>query len=189
MEFFNNEISFYEIDFDYVKQLHDIDSVVYYHSSYKTDIKPYVGIMLSISGIKYFVPLTSAKQRHGNSNWKLSTRDYLTIYEKVPINTLETNAIYRNIQGDKEYKHHILGVLDIRKMIPVPDGKFSKIDFGSLNLNYQFLFYKEHEFCKSNQDKIMENAKRLYELTESKGHKISKFHCDYKLLEQQMSLV
>lgn len=189
MEFFKDEISFYEIDFDYIEKLYELDSAVYYHSSYREDIKPYVGIILAISGVKYFVPLTSAKTKHATAKWRMNSRDYLIVYEKVSLNTNEEKAIYRAIPNDECYKYHILGVLDIRKMIPVPDGKFSKIDFGSLNLNYQFLFYKEHEFCKSNQDKIMENAKRLYELTESKGHKISAFHCDYKLLEKQMKLV
>jgi protein AbiQ len=71
-------------------------------------------------------------------------------------------------------------------MIPVSQGNYSIIDFKSLNLNYQFLFYKEHEFCKSKQDIILSSATKIYEKTLKKGAALSKFHCDFVKLEMAM---
>lgn len=184
MNFLNNEISFYVIDHEYMRYLHGIDSCVYFHEDYKRLIKPYVGIMITIDRKKYFIPLTSAKPRH--SNQRLKTRDHILIYDIVDIIMNEPKAVYKDNPNDPTKKYHILGVLDIRKMIPVPDGMYHKINFRQLELNYQFLFYKEHEFCKSVQDDIITKATNLYEKAKQKGKKISNFHCDYILLEQSM---
>ncbi|MBF0710471.1 MULTISPECIES: type III toxin-antitoxin system ToxN/AbiQ family toxin [unclassified Gemella] len=184
MEFLNNEIRFYEIDHDYMRYLYGVDSKVYFHETYKKHVKPYVGIIATIDNVKYFIPLTSAKPKHRKH--RLTTKDYILIYDIVNKNITKSKAIYKEKKDDEEEKYHILSILDMRKMVPVPNGLFKKIDFNSLPLNYQFLFYKEHEFCKSKQDKIIENSTNLYNKTKEKGKALSKFHCDYIKLEKAM---
>ena len=181
MRFLNDSITFYEIDNEYIKYLHHFDSNVYYHSSYKESVKPYVGILVDIENIKYLIPLTSAKEKHKNQ--RMRSRDYLMIYDLVDKNVNEKNAVYRNHPSLIDRKYHILAVLDIRKMIPVVEGAYKKIDFKNLDLNYQFLFYKEHEFCKAKQNQILSDATKVYEKSREKGTALSKFHCDFILLE------
>ncbi len=184
MEFLSDKIRFYELDNDYVKYLHMSDSQVYFHDSYSKDIKPYVGIIATINDIRYFIPLTSPKMKH--TKRKLRTKDYMTIYEEVDKTANEKNAVYKDNPNSTSRKYHILGVLEIRKMLPVPRRKYSLIDFSKLNLNYKFLFYKEHSFCKSNQDIIISNAEKIYNQTLAKGAALSTFHCDFIKLEEKM---
>ncbi|MBK4778725.1 MULTISPECIES: type III toxin-antitoxin system ToxN/AbiQ family toxin [Streptococcus] len=184
MNFLNDSIAFYEIDNDYIEYLYQVDSNVYYHPSYRATIKPYVGILVDIGNIKYFIPLTSAKEKHKEQ--RMQSRDYLMIYDLVDKNSNEKNAIYRDHPNLLDKKYHILAVLDIRKMIPVVEGAYKKIEFKTLELNYQFLFYKEHEFCKSKQDKIILDASKIYSKTIAKGSALSKFHCDYVALEKAL---
>lgn len=131
MKFLNDSIAFYEIDNDYIEYLYQVDSKVYYHPSYRETIKPYVGILVDIGNIKYFIPLTSAKEKHKNQ--RMRSHDYLMIYDLVDKNSNEKNAIYRDHPNLLDKKYHILAVLDIRKMIPVADGAYKKIEFKSLD--------------------------------------------------------
>jgi len=186
VQFVNEKIDFYEIDFDYMTHLYKHDNNVYYHSSYKSKLKPYIGVLLNNNGIKYFVPLTSAKPKH--INLKLITKDYLMINKLVDVNEQEKKAIYKTNPEDNTTKYRITSMLDLRKMIPVPEDKYKKVELASLDLNYQFLLYEEHRFCIGKQDMIKDYANKLYEKTKSKGQRISKFHCDYVLLESIMSL-
>ncbi|KYK53055.1 hypothetical protein AYO51_16110 [Lactiplantibacillus plantarum] len=185
MHFLNDIIGLYVLDNDYVEYLYNQDDAVYYHAAYREKIKPYFGILIAMNEIKYFIPLTSPKEKHIHQ--KIKTRDFLMMYEKVDKTISEPGAIYKDItQNDKE-KYHILGVLEIEKMIPVPENKYKKIPFDQLDLNYQFLFFKEHEFCKSKQDIIKNNATKIYNKTKQKGKRLSKFHCDYIKLEEAMN--
>ncbi|MBF0714954.1 type III toxin-antitoxin system ToxN/AbiQ family toxin [Gemelliphila palaticanis] len=184
MKFLNNEVVFYEIDYNYMKYLYEVDSKVYFHEKYKQDTKPYVGVIRTINDVNYFIPLASAKQKH--SEYNLKTKDYILIYDIVDANNIKSNAIYKEKKDDMSKRYHILSILDMRKMVPVPSGMFRKINFSSFPMNYQFLFYKEHNFCKSNQDLILERTNDLYNKTQDKGTALSKFHCDYILLEKAM---
>ena len=109
MNFLNDSIAFYEIDNDYIEYLHQVDSNVYYHPSYRATIKPYVGILVDIENTKYFIPLTSAKEKHKKQ--RMRSRDYLMIYDLVDKNSNEENAIYcdvLNIGVDREDIIHIM---------------------------------------------------------------------------------
>lgn len=69
------------------------------------------------------IPLTSAKPKY--INWKNITKHNYIIYEMLkPLNNIPNNWIYKLNSQTGEIKH-ILSVLEIRKMIPVPKGKYS----------------------------------------------------------------
>ena len=60
----STNFGFYTIDSDYLEYLSEIDQEVYFNSSYGHSTKPFVGIIVGIKQFKYFIPLTSAKQKH-----------------------------------------------------------------------------------------------------------------------------
>lgn len=62
------DYGFYAINPDYLFYLNRIDSEVYYVDSYRDKIKPFIGIIVGIKKNKYFIPLTSAKEKH--KKWK-----------------------------------------------------------------------------------------------------------------------
>ena len=59
---------FYTINPDYLEYLNSKDSEVYYNSSYRKSIKPFVGLIVGIENYNYFIPITSAKEKH--KKWK-----------------------------------------------------------------------------------------------------------------------
>ena len=65
---------FYTVDPDYLEYLNGIDSEVYYTSSYRNTIKPFVGIVVGIGSYNYFIPVSSAKEKH--KKWKNVSEAY-----------------------------------------------------------------------------------------------------------------
>lgn len=57
------KFQFYHINEHYISYLHSIDTRVQYNKGQR---RPYVGIVLSINGIDYYVPLESPKPNHVN---------------------------------------------------------------------------------------------------------------------------
>ena len=49
---------FYTINPDYLEYLNSKDSEVYYNSSYRKSIKPFVGLIVGIENYNYFIPIT-----------------------------------------------------------------------------------------------------------------------------------
>ena len=83
------QFGFYEIDIDYLKYLNEHDSEVYYNLKYKKDLKPFIGIILLVNEFEYFIPLSSAKEKH--KKWKNISNEHILIYEIIDN---EKNKIY-----------------------------------------------------------------------------------------------
>lgn len=105
---------FYTIDADYLEYLNNKNSEVYYNASYRNAIKPFVGIIIDMTECKYFIPLTSAKEKH--KKWKNSCDEHFLIYEVIDKSVNISGDVYKEYSKDK--KMHVLSVLDIKKMIP-----------------------------------------------------------------------
>lgn len=58
------DYGFYKVDYEYIKFLHSYDDEVYFNSFYKDRTKPFLGIMVGMNGLNYFIPLSSAKEKH-----------------------------------------------------------------------------------------------------------------------------
>lgn len=150
---------FYTIDTDYLEFLNSKDSEVYYNASYRNALKPFVGIMVDIAEYKYFIPLTSAKEKH--KKWKNICDEHFLIYEIIDEDIQISGDIYKSYS--EGYKIHILSVLDLKKMIPVPEGSYEKIEFNELeDKRYRDLFRKEYAFCLKIQEKILIKAEKIY---------------------------
>ena len=95
---------FYTVNPDYLEYLNKIDSEVYYNSSYRNSIKPFVGIVIGIENYDYFIPISSAKEKH--KNWKNVSDEHFLIYEVIDNNITINDDIYK-YYSDEE-KMHIL---------------------------------------------------------------------------------
>ena len=59
----NNKFRWYVVDKEYVKFLRKYDNKVE-NIEYDKKLKPYIGILLNINGFNYYVPISSAKEKH-----------------------------------------------------------------------------------------------------------------------------
>ncbi|MCD7711755.1 MAG: type III toxin-antitoxin system ToxN/AbiQ family toxin [Firmicutes bacterium] len=174
------DFGIYNIDVEYLKYLHDnADSEVYF-SSEKYETKPFLGLVLGVGTYTYFIPFTSSKPKH--LKWKNVASDHYLIYEIEDKERLSDDAICKP-HGDGKVKH-IIAVLDIKKMIPVPEEHYHKVDFSSTeNPTYRSLLEKEYYFCQSIQDGIIDKVTKIYkEQKETKA--VRRFYCNYATLEK-----
>ena len=176
------DYGFYTVNLDYLKYLNSIDSEVYYNSSYQNTIKPFVGIIVGIEDYHYFIPLSSAKEKH--KKWKNVSDEHFLIYEVINNSLVKDSGIYKNY-SDKE-KIQILSILDIKKMIPIPLGCYEKVVFEELNdEDYQNLFQKEYHFCLTIKEKVLKKVEKIYQKQKETGI-VRKTNCNFLKLEEAM---
>lgn len=169
---------------DYLKALHSVCSEVYYKPrGYEN--KPCIGILVNEGDRKYVIPLSSAKEKH--KIWKDVENEKFLIFEKSLEKDMGKRDIWVRLPEETKVKH-ILGVLDVKKMIPIRDDVYSIVDLNT-NENdtvevrkYKNLLNKEYSFCLKIIDDIIAKADKLYEKQMQTG-KIAKFCCDFKALE------
>lgn len=197
MEF--EEFRLVYVDRNYLKALYDADKEVFCVDSSAYDKKPFLGMLTSLNGWKYVIPLTSAKDKH--KGWRDVTATNYRIYEVININTTPHDSDdvlveYKNVarlrqRGISEenfpnYKKRILSILEIKKMIPVIEGVYTAIDLNSPQSPDETMRYnlmkKEYFFCRPILDEIKEKATKIYEKQQETGI-VAPFHCNYKKLE------
>lgn len=181
MEIKIDKLGIYNVDINYLKYLHDdVDNEVYYAPD-KYDTKPFLGIIAGIGNYTYFIPFTSSKTRH--LKWKNVAPDHYLIYEIVDKNTLSQRAVCKPYMDDNKVIH-ILAALDVKKMIPVPDGLFTRVDFSSImDVTYRSLLEKEYRFCQRIQAGIIQRVSKMYSRQKETG-KVFKYHCNFAKLEE-----
>lgn len=173
------KMSFYTIDTDYIEKLFNMDSEVYF--SYKNyENKPYVGIVIMNGVYNYFIPLTSAKPKHLKMP-NVSKAHYI-VYEKADIKDIHKDWIYSSM--DSGNVRHILGMLDIRKMVPAPINRCKRIDFSQISdFAYKALLVKEYNFLRPLFADIVRKANAIYNIQKTSG-KIFPFYCNFTQLEK-----
>lgn len=160
-------LGLYTIDQEYLKYLYSFDTEVYYSPKYEGSLKPFFGIIVIIDNISYFIPITSAKEKH--KKWKNVSNEHFLIYEFIKKNTI-----------------NVLAVLDIKKMIPVPNNCYNKISFEIINdKKYRSLFQKEYEFLLKRREKIVNKVNKLYK-KQKETNIVNSKHCDFTKLENAM---
>ncbi len=165
-------------DLAYLKDLHDVDSQVQYSGTRNYAAKPFLGISL-IGGYNYLIPLSSPKQNHSALN--IEGTSHFLIYEEVDsLYTRKHQDVFKKL-NDKELK--ILAILDVCKMIPVPQKFCSRIDFRDRSKKYNNLLQKEYRFCRSIQDKIYNTANSVYSRQKNSGI-IIQCCCNFNALEK-----
>ena len=133
----------------------------------RTYHRKYVGILTEINGFKYFVPMSSPKNKD-YENGKIKKNNLTTIYMKN--------------------KEKLYGTLRFNSMIPVPQTElfvYRINDEG--DFNYKMLMLAEYNFCKDNMEKIEKTAKNLYEKKcslDEKDFPVGKIVIDFKKVEE-----
>ncbi|QZE12538.1 type III toxin-antitoxin system ToxN/AbiQ family toxin [Mycoplasma sp. Ms02] len=160
----SNVFDLYYIDLNYLKFLHSIDSEVYYSEKYLKNKKPFLGIIMILNkDINFFIPFSSPKDKH--KKFPQRSNSYVLMKDK---------------------SGYALGLLDIRKMIPVRSDLYEKVDFSKIKeRGYKVLLSKQLKFCNENFDSIKIKSQITYK-KQTEREKTLKYHCNYKKLENDM---
>lgn len=172
-------MSFYTIDTSYIEKLYNADSEVYF-SKKNYDNKPYVGVVIANGAYDYFIPLTSAKAKH----LKLPnvSKSHYIVYEMVSTQEVHKEWVYSSMVDGRV--RHVLGMLDIRKMVPAPMDKCTRIDFSQISDSaYKALLLKEYNFLRPLFAEITRKANAVYSAQIANG-KVFPFHCNFTELEK-----
>lgn len=127
----------YNVDEDYINKLRNIDEKFLFNKS----TRPYLGVVLSINNLNYFVPLSSPK-------------DNKKVNNQLSIKLFEVN----NIQNK-------LGYLLFLNMIPVPDKYLSKVDMKYIkehDQEYYKLLVSQLIFIRQENQRILNKAQKVY---------------------------
>lgn len=166
-------MDWYVIDKEYISYLSKYDYRVGF-VDYGNRLKIHIGILLTINGFQYYVPVSSAKPKHQ----KMSNG--IDFYK---IQDMETGYLY--------------AVININNMIPVPEdcatqlkydkvGEFREFANEKEKTDYIYLLQKEKKIIDSVAENLMDKARKLYkkriEMPESS---LAKRCCDFVLLEEK----
>ena len=149
----DQELWLYTVDDDYVNYLNGFDNrIVSNKENSRVFERKYLGTVLKVNDIDYFVPLASPK----NSDYQTDKAGNRQIRRSiVPI----MRIVYKEINGVST----LIGTLKFSNMIPVLDSVVTKYDVkNETDLAYQNLVYKEWEFIRSRKADIFKNARTIY---------------------------
>lgn len=198
-----DKVQFVYIDVAYMEYLNGIDSEIFFNKKDENyRLKPHLGILLNNAGMKYVIPLTSAKEKH--KEWADVTANWYRIYEVIDIKNdlvdrddiiveVKNQEILKKIKPEDQAnaRQRILSVLDIRKMFPVNDTVYTEVKFNissnsSRSDNQRtFLMIKEYNFLNDISEDIAKKATKIYE-KQIRKNKVLPYHCDYRKLEQAL---
>ena len=167
----DNKLKWYVVNKEYVSYLKKFDDKVE-NINYSEKLKPYIGILITINEINYYVPISSVKEKHYKMNEDM---DFIKLMEN----------------------DRILGVLNLNNMIPIDNQNVKVLKYKEIEDYRKFKNDKEKHLYISflsfelglingKIDKIKSNAVELYnEKINRPNSKISKRCCNFKLLEEK----
>lgn len=136
------DIRFYEIEEKYVDYLLPYEPRLFHNSKPgQLNRRKYIGIVLQVNNMSYFVPLSSFKPKHRTMR---ETLDFIKV---------------------KDY-----AVLNLNNMFPTPPGQYSYVDIKTVpDPKYRSLLMAEYRYIKTIERKIIRNAATLYQHKLEKG--------------------
>lgn len=168
------EFKIYSITDEYISFLQEKCPNVYSNKvEHRTHSRKYIGTVMNINGIYYYIPMSSPKE----SDYQIAGKTKVIKKSIVPI----IRIVVKNAKGEKELK----GTLRISHMIPVPVSELIEYDIDTeLDIAYKELVKDEWLFIRRNKEKIMNYAKVLYK-QKSQNYDVGyvKAALDYKKLE------
>ena len=163
----------YAITNEYINYLRKFDKRVYDNKEDKrTVMRKYLGIVLKINQLNYYIPMSSPK--------KSDYKDNEIRKSVIPIIRMVSHEEIDDIPVLK-------GTLRISNMIPVPDSELMLYEpKNEKNKNYKILIEKELEFIGKNENVIKKYANILYK-QKINNYDVSyiKNVVDFKLLEEK----
>lgn len=147
----------YHINEHYISYLHSVDNKVQYNKGQR---RPYLGVVLSINTVDYFVPLESPKPNHAN---------------------IKSGGPVMKLDGGK------LGIMGFNNMIPVLPSCLISFDIQKeTDEKYKNLLLNQLEFCNKNRDIILRRAESTYRKALSgKVPLYKKVCCNFEKLERK----
>lgn len=145
----------YRVREGYIQYLHNYDYRVQYN---KGEHRPYVGVVLTVGGNEYFVPMESPKPNHAK---------------------MKNNIHILKIEGGK------YGLLGFNNMIPAKLHYLIDFDIAQEpDPKYRELLKNQLQWCNDHKDTIRERAEKTYKaVTEKKDPFFTRICCDFKMLE------
>ncbi len=154
-------MEFYYVETDYVDYLRTFEFKVLQNKE-NTFQRPYVGVITTLNGIKYIIPLASPRGRFVTNK----------------------QQFHRVMDGSS-----LIGVLKFNNMIPVRDELIHWIDFNTISDQaYKALLQKEYIFIKGIQTKIEGKALQYRTTIWNSNEFFTSISNDFTLLEDKMAL-
>ena len=169
------EFKIYSITDKYISYLQKKYPNVYSNKmEHRTHTRKYIGTVMKIEGISYYIPMSSPKE----SDYQIAGKNKVIKKSIVPI----FRIVVKNSKGEKELK----GTLRISHMIPVPESELIEYDINSEpNEAYRELVKDEWIFIRKNREKIINYVKVMYkQKCENFSVGYVKSALDYKALEK-----
>lgn len=161
----------YSVKDEYIEYLRKTFPRVYSNKiENRIHTRKYLGIVLKINNLNYYIPLSSPKNH-----------DYIEINGQKIIRK-DSIIVIRMI-----VKRMLKGTLQIGTMIPVPDNALIEYNVDNeKDISYKELIQDEIIFIRKNKEKIIETAKLLYskKVNGSKGNPVIDKILDFKSLEE-----
>ena len=166
-----DKLKWYVVDKEYINYLKKFDNKVE-NINYSDRFKPYIGIIITINEMNYYVPISSVKEKHYRMNEDI---DFIKINED----------------------ERIFGVLNLNNMIPIDNCSIKNLKYREIEEYRKFkndkeknlyisLLNMELKLINDKIEKIKSNALELYnEKINKPNSKVSIRCCDFKLLEEK----
>ena len=166
-------MDWFVVDKNYVSYLKKFDDRVG-QVEYGEKLKLHIGILIEIADYKYYVPVSSPKEKHN----KMS-------------NGLDFHKLVNPEDGT------LYAVININNMIPVPDQYVIQLKYNDIEnyrtfknekekTNYIYLLQLEKAVIDDINEVLCSKAKKLYEKVYiNQESTLAKRCCDFKLLEQK----
>ena len=158
-----DKLLLYRVSTDYINYLKKFQKHIWDNEE-KGYTRPYVGIVTQIGNYKYYVPLSSPKEKHKTMKDGL---DFIKII----------------------HKNELKAVININNIIPVDDSDITLINIEQEKQDYRDLLNIEMIFIRKNSEVITGNAKSVYEkITKHKKENMAlAARCyDFKNLEKKL---
>lgn len=148
---------FYHIEEKYIRYLYSIDKRVQFNKGQR---RPYVGVVLSISGMDYYVPLESPKPNHVN---------------------IKSGGPVLKLDGGN------LGIMGFNNMIPTIPECLVRFDISKVtDEKYRMLLFNQLRYCDKHKELILNRAQTVYEkAVKQKVPFYTSACCDFLKLERK----
>ncbi len=157
-----DKLKLYRVNIDYIKYLYEFDNKVQYNPNREDDYtarRPYLGIVLTINELNYFVALEHPRIQHQE---------------------MKNNPFIFKIHNGK------YGILGFNNMIPITEENLVNFDINQENEKYRQILISQYHFCNKHIKEILEKANTTYNRRiEGKNKFLNKVCCDFKLLEEK----
>lgn len=151
-----NDLKIYSVSDKYIEYLFNDPKLTKFifdnKRNNRTHTRKYLGTVLEVNNLSYFVPFSSAKPT-----------DYIQNPDGGKTIRKSTMTIIRMTAANNKGEIELKGTLKLNNMIPVPISELTYCDISAEHdIAYKDLLLKEYAFIKSNKDEIYKKSAVVY---------------------------